>query len=335
MSRVLSLDHLSFGSPAHLWALAVVPLLYAFLALVRRRRVRDRILFTNVNLLREARPARRRRWWLRLPLLLLALAFATSAAAFGRPQVELVSSARGATIVLLADVSGSMQATDVHPERIYAAVDAMRAFVDTLPQNAKVGLISFSDNVDVLAAPTTDHVAVDNALNVLAPEGGTAIGEGVATAIRVLIESLAADGIRHQPGQDLPAAIVLESDGAQNRGGISPYAAAQAAKHAGIRIYGVALGTRHGYVSEGSGLLTRAIPVPPDPGTVSMLARVSDGQAFDATTSQTLDRVYRQLGSSLSRRDDASEISSWVDLAAAALLLSAISAARIQGGALP
>jgi Ca-activated chloride channel family protein len=335
VSRVVSLDHLSFGAPPRLWALLVVPLFFVFLALVRRRRARDRVVFTGLGLLREAGRARRRRWWLRLPVLLLALALATSAFAFARPRVRLVSSQRGATIVLLADVSESMESTDIHPERIYAAVSAMRAFVDALPRNARVGLITFSDRAEVLDAPTTDHVAVDNALNVLAPEGGTAIGTGVATAIRVIVESLAAAGVRHQPGQSLPAAIVLESDGAQNRGGISPYAAARAASRAGIRIYGVALGTRHGYVSVGSGLLTRAIPVPPDPGTVAMLARVSGGQAFDATTSQSLDSIYGHLGSSLSTQNDASDISPWVDLAAAVLLASAVAASRLRGGAIP
>jgi Ca-activated chloride channel family protein len=335
MIRVLTLDHLSFASPPHLLALLVVPLLFAFAIVFRRRRVRDRVLFTNLSLLEQAGAVRRRRWWLGLPVVLMALALATAAAAFARPQIRLVTTQRGATLLLLADVSGSMQATDIHPERIYAAADAMRAFVGTLPASAKVGLITFSDNVEVLDAPTTDHIAIDNGLDVLAPEGGTALGDGVATAVRVLVESLAAAGTRHQPGQYLPAGIVLESDGAQNRGGVSPFAAAQEAKRAGIRIYGVALGTRRGYVSEGSGLMTRAIPVPPDPGTVAMLARVSGGQAFDATSSQSLDSIYRHLGSTLVRHRDASEISSWVDLASAVLLLSGVTAARLRGGALP
>ena len=313
----------------------MVPLFFAFVVALRRRRVRDRVLFTNLSLLEQAGAVRRRRWWLGLPVALMALALATTAAAFARPQIRLVTTEHGATLILLADVSGSMQATDIHPERIYAAADAMRAFVDTLPSTAKVGLITFSDNVEVLDAPTTDHLAVDNGLDVLAPEGGTALGDGVATATRVLVESLAASGTRHQPGQYLPAAIVLESDGAQNRGGITPFTAAQDAKRAGIRIYGVALGTRRGYVSEGSGLMTRAIPVPPDPGTVSMLARVSGGQAFDATSTKSLDTIYRNLGSTLARHHDASEITSWVELASALLLLSGVTIARLRGGALP
>ena len=107
---------------------------------------------------------------------MLALALAATAAALARPSVQLVASDPSATIVLLADVSGSMQATDVLPARIYAAVNAMHQFIDVLPANNKVGLVTFSDKVDILHAPTTDHAAVDSALDVLSPEGGTALG---------------------------------------------------------------------------------------------------------------------------------------------------------------
>jgi Ca-activated chloride channel homolog len=228
-----------------------------------------------------------------------------------------------------------MEATDIHPNRIDAAILAMRAFVDALPPDDRVGLVSFSDKAQVLHPPTLDHVAVDGALNVLAPQGGTALGEGVETAVSLLVETLAAEGMRHAPGSFLPAAIVLESDGAQNRGGVSPFAAGQLARKAGIRIFGVALGTRHGFVTRGTGLLSRAIAVPPSPGTVALLARESGGQAFDATSTTALDTIYRQLGSRLAHQPQLREITSWFDLAAAVLLVSGVAAARVQGGLLP
>ena len=323
-----------FGSPAGLLALLAVPLFFAVAALIRRRRSRATVSFTNVDLLRRVARGSRR-WWLRLPLLLMALALCLAAIAFARPRLQLSTAQRETTIVLLVDVSGSMKANDIRPARIFAAINAMRDFVAGVPPNDKVGLVAFSDEAQVIRAPTTDRVAVDSGLNVLSPEGGTALGEGVATAVRVLVESLGADGPRHVPGTTVPAAIVLESDGAQNRGGITPFAAGRLAAQAGIPIYGVALGTRHGYVTTGTGLLSRSIAVPPAPGTVALLARLSGGKAFDATSDTSLNSIYRGLSSRVAHHPRLTDISPWVDLAAAVLLVCGIAAARIQGGLLP
>jgi Ca-activated chloride channel homolog len=331
----LSLHHFSFAAPAYLVALILVPLLLVFAAVVRRRRATYTVAFTNLEMLAGVTAARRGRWRRYLPLALLALALAAAVLAVARPTVQSVASDRSATVVLLADVSGSMQATDVHPARIYAAVTAMHELVDRLPASDKVGLITFSDKVDVLHRPTVDHAAVHSSLDVLSPEGGTALGDGVEAAVKMVVSTLAASGVYHRFGQYLPAAVVLESDGAQDRGLVTPFSAAQFAKAAGVRIYGVALGTRHGYVTQGSGLLTRSIRVLPSPGTVALLARESGGLAFNATNAESLDTIYRNLGSSIGRRNAQTEITSWFELAAAVLLVAAIGAARARGAALP
>ncbi len=335
LSNVLSLHHFSFEAPGRLLVLLVVPLFYLFAALIRRRRSRDTVAFTNLKLLGEVTAKRRTRWAWRRPVVLLALALAVTAAALARPSVQVVASDPSATIVLLADVSGSMEATDVLPERIFAAVNAMHQFIGVLPANNKVGLVTFSDKVDVLHAPTTDHGAVDSALDVLSPEGGTALGLGVQASVKLILASFAAAGVRHSSGQLLPAAIVLESDGAQNRGSITPLAAAGLAKAAGIRIYGVALGTRHGFITTGTGLLTKSIRVLPDPGTVALLARETGGQAYSATNASKLDTIYRQLGASIGRHRVRKDITSWFEIAAAVLLIAAVGTARSRGGALP
>jgi Ca-activated chloride channel homolog len=331
----LSLHHFSFAAPAYLVALILVPLLLVFAAVVRRRRATYTVAFTNLEMLAGVTAARRGRWRRYLPLALLALALAAAVLAVARPTVQSVASDRSATVVLLADVSGSMQATDVHPARIYAAVTAMHELVDRLPASDKVGLITFSDKVDVLHRPTVDHAAIHSSLDVLSPEGGTALGDGVEAAVKMVVSTLAASGVYHRFGQYLPAAVVLESDGAQDRGLVTPFSAAQFAKAAGVRIYGVALGTRHGYVTQGSGLLTRSIRVLPSPGTVALLARESGGLAFNATNAESLDTIYRNLGSSIGRRNAQTEITSWFERAAAVLLVAAIGAARARGAALP
>ena len=153
--------------------------------------------------------------------------------------------------------------------------------------------------------------------------------------MRILVSTLAAEGVRHTPGAYLPAAIVLESDGAQNRGTVTPFAAAELAKAAGVRIYGVALGTRQGVISQGSGFLMESFKVPPSPGTVALLARESGGEAFDATNASSLDTIYRNLGTSVGRRPALTEITSWFELASAGLLLVGVGVARGRGAALP
>lgn len=322
---------LGFGSPRYLLVLLVVPLLLAFEAAIRRRSSLHAVSFTNLEALAgvivEKRPSR----WRRLPL---ALAVALAAAAFARPHIRLAVSDRGTTIILLADVSGSMGATDVAPERIYAAIIAMRDLVAELPKGDKVGLVTFSDKVEVLDDPTSDYAAIDSGLDILTPEGGTALSSGIEAAVELAVSSLAAAGVHHGSSY-LPAAIVLESDGAQDRGTTTPLAAAELAKAAGVRIYGVALGTRHGYITAGAGVLKETFQVPPDPGTVALVARVTGGQAFDATNASRLDSIYRQLGSSIGRHSQQTEITWWCELASAIMLVLGVATARLRGGALP
>jgi Ca-activated chloride channel family protein len=336
------MGHFSFDSPGYLVFALVVPLLFVYAALVRRRRPKHAVAFTNADLVARFVAARPARWWRRLPLILLALALATASAALAGPQVELDSSHRTATVILLVDVSNSMQAHDVGQQRVgiggsrlEAAVTAMRSFLAQVPKNDKVGLVTFSDKVQVIAEPTTDHSVIESGLAVLKPQGGTALGAGVAKAVQMIVSSLAKDGVHHTTGEYLPAAIVLESDGAQNRGTMTPPAAARLARDAGVRIYAVALGRRNGYVLQGSGFFQVRIPVHPDLGVVALLARETGGKSYRATTGPALDQIYRRLGSTIGTEPQVTEITSWFDAAAAVFLVCGVAAARARGGALP
>jgi Ca-activated chloride channel homolog len=271
----------------------------------------------------------------RLPYVLFSLALAALALALAQPRIVLPNAARTTTVVLLVDVSESMRAVDVHPSRLQAAINAMHDFVRVLPSQDRVGLVTFSDKVEVLSPPTTDHAAVSTRLDVLSPQGGTALGEGVESTVRLLVSTLAAQGVRKAPGQYLPAAIVLESDGAQDRGNVSPNAAAQLAASAGVRIYGVALGKQGGFIPVGQGFYELKIPVPPSPATVGLLARTSGGQAYSATNEQSLDTIYKHLGTSIGNHSQPTQITSWFEVAAALLFAGGLIAARYGGGALP
>jgi Ca-activated chloride channel family protein len=211
----------------------------------------------------------------------------------------VLTSVPNQTVVLLVDVSGSMGALDVKPTRLRATIAAMRGLVDRLPARFEVGLVIFSSTAKVVQSPTRDRARTLKALSTLSPQSATNLGDGLDAAIQLTVASLAREGIRRAPGHDLPAAIVLESDGAQNRGVVTPLEAARSAKAAGLRVDGVALGRGDGVVKFGFGAYTSTVPVPPDPATVAQIAEVTGGADFRATTASSLESIYRGLAKTI------------------------------------
>jgi len=315
---------MTFASPPGLLALLAVPAALGVLLVVRRRRARSPVVFTNIPVLEGLVVARPRRIRSAVPALLLLLALASAGGALAQPHARLPVQVDNTTVVLLVDVSGSMSARDVEPTRLDAAVAAMRSFVDRLPSRFKVGLVQFSDSAQVLAVPTADHERVHEALGLLVADSGTALGTGLATAIRLVQSSLARDGVVRRPGANLPAAIVLLSDGKQNTGSITPLAAAAQARTAGIPIDTVALGTRHGILGYGP----FAKHVAPAPGLMRRIAAVTGGKTAAATSSSQLAAFYGGLRDSVGHTTASRAITSWFAAAAALLLLAALGLGR-------
>jgi Ca-activated chloride channel homolog len=326
----------SFVSPLFLLTLLVVPLVLVFAIVVDRRRARFPVAYTNLDLLASAVQTGRRRVWRRwVPLAFLLLALVPAAGALARPRVHLSVPDQNATIVLLVDVSGSMRANDVEPTRLDAAVAAMRTFLDRLPKEFKVGLVAFSSEPEPLIAPTSDRGAVREAIGYLEPEAGTALGDGLQVALRMVQESLRKGGYVRKAGQDVPGAIVLLSDGTQNRGLVQPVQAARKARAAGIRVYPISLGTPSGRVTFGFGAFTNSVPVPPDPVTMREIAQTTGGQSYTAETATSVVQIYRTLGSSIGRTSKLVQVTSWFALAAAVLLLASLASGRLLEGRLP
>jgi Ca-activated chloride channel family protein len=248
-----------------------------------------------------------------------------------------------ATVVLLVDVSGSMRANDVKPTRLLAAAHAMSLFAGKVPKKVKIGLISFSTGPDILVPPTTDRALLQEGIELLEPEGGTAIGDGLGVAVQV-VQSAVGDVKKGKDGK-IPGAIVLLSDGAQTRGDLTPLQGADRAKRAGIRVFTVALGTNHGTLGGGAlgggafggGLFggSGRFAVRPDPVTLAAIARDTDGVTFRAKSADKVEQIYKQLGKSIARRPEQREITSWFAGAAALLLLGSLGASRAMGGRLP
>ena len=208
-----------------------------------------------------------------------------------------------ATIVLVIDVSGSMSAKDVKPTRLEAAQVVVREFLDHLPKKFQVGVVSFSEQAEVLTPATDDRDLATYAINYLYPQRGTAIGDGLARGVEV-----ARAASPRGPTRNRPAAILLLSDGSQTEGLLLPLQGAARAKSFGIPIYTIALGTPDGVVEFNRFGTSRIIPVPPDPATLKQIAAQTGGRFYEAESVGDLREAYERLGSVVSKVERKQEV---------------------------
>ena len=286
---------MTFAAPPVLIALLAIPALVAWYVAVQRRRRRAAAAFAAPALTASViphRPGLRRHG----PPLLVAIALAALIVAAARPQRSVAVPVRGAAFVLANDVSDSMTATDVRPTRLQAARAAASRFVSQLPASALVGQMAFARRPAVLQSPTTDHALAQAAIEQLAPGGGgTAIGETITTAVRILTT------LRTAGGKRPPGAIVLLSDGGSNVGP-SPVAAARRARAAHIPVYTIALGTTRGTITERRRGATVTSPVPVAPATLDSIAAASGGRAYTAADAAGARAIYTRLATKLGRK---------------------------------
>jgi Ca-activated chloride channel family protein len=307
----------SFANPYVLLALLALPLLaLAYAGEQRRRRVAAQAF--AVEKLQPSVAPRRPRWRRHMPVLAFALAIAVLVGAAAKPQRTIATPIERASIMLATDVSGSMTATDVAPNRLVAAKQAARKFLDKVPARVNVGVLAFNQVPTVLASPSTDRETARNAIARMKSSGGTAAGDAIATATTSLRTANAATA---KSKRRAPAAIVLLSDGASTSGR-DPVAAAKAAGNASIRVYTVALGTQNGTITApGRNGTPVTKHVPPDPAALGRIANASGGKTFTAETADGLSEVYKQLGSQLGHKTEKREITAAFAGGGLALLL--------------
>ncbi|MBA2333068.1 MAG: VWA domain-containing protein [Actinobacteria bacterium] len=292
---------MSFGSPFLLLTLLALPLLVLGFLWLQRRPARYAVRYTNLDVLAGV-AASSRSWRRHAGLALFLLALAALLVGFARPSVTRLADREEATVVLVVDVSGSMQAKDVAPTRLEAAQAVMRQFIDRLPPRFQVGLVAFSEQPEVVAPATDDHPFVVDSISYLYPQRGTNIGDAIARAVQVV---RAAPTRPSEPGvkpeKQAPAAILLLSDGSQTVGLLSPLQGAQRAKSFKIPVYTVALGTPEGSIELNRFGVNRVIPVPPDAATLRQIASTTGGRAYEAQSVAGLNEAYESLGSLVSK----------------------------------
>lgn len=297
---------MSFRDPLYLFALLLVPLLVLVHLALQRRRRQAAAAFTSPALMPNVvtgRPG----WRRHVPVALLIAAVAALVVALARPERTVAQPKRQATVMLVTDVSGSMSATDVEPDRITAAQVAARTFVDKLPKSFQVGFVTFNQLAELRLPPTTDRARIQPVIDGLIADGGTAMGDGLASGLSAIESVVRAQ--QAQPGGRPPAAIVLLSDGKNTSGAAEPVEVARLAGRLRVPIYAVALGTPEGVIELPSiGGLSETIPVPPDPATLKEVARLSRGRFFDAPDAGQLESIYDTLGTRIGFEEAKEEV---------------------------
>ncbi len=313
---------MSFATPWLLLGLLLLPLIVLGYRLLQRRPGRYAVRYTNLDVLASVVDSTRS-WRRYAGLALFLLALTALLVGFARPSMTRLADREEATIVLVIDVSGSMQAEDVKPTRLEAAQKVVREFMKGLPKRFQVGVVAFSETAEVAAPASEDRQLAIDAIDFLYPQRGTAIGDALARGVEVA--RAAEPG---QAGTARPAAILLLSDGSQTEGILLPMEGAARAKSFKIPVFTVALGTPEGVVEFTRFGGTRVIPVPPDKATMRQIASVTGGRFYEATSAGDLDEAYDKMGSVVSKVERKEEVT-YAFLAGGLVLLLAAAAISV------
>jgi Ca-activated chloride channel family protein len=326
---------MSFLWPGLLWLLLLIPVLIVVYLLILRRRQKYALRYSSLSLVKEAMksgPGFRRH----ISPLLFLIALTVMVLALARPVATITLPSQQGTIILTFDVSGSMRADDIKPNRLEAAKTAARAFVAKQPSTVRIGIISFSDFAAVVQAPTKDREAVLAAINRLTPQRRTAIGSGILTSLDAIFEESGGepapppeDFLRPSapevvpspmpPGTFTSAVIVLLSDGQSNTGP-QPMDIAREALDRGVRVFTVGLGNPEGTVLRAQGF---SIRVRLDEATLKQIAQTTGGQYFKAASETDLGNIYKSLSTELVFKAEQTELTALFTAFAGALWLVA------------
>lgn len=270
--------------------LLIIPFVYTIWYFFKKRNINSEILFSNLGPLNKTKTLKSK---LRsLPQILNIIAICLLIIALARPQSSTnweESTTEGIDIVLAMDISGSMLAQDLKPDRLEASKNVAMDFISKRI-NDRVGLVIFAGESFTQCPLTTDHNVLINLFQDVKSgmvDDGTAIGMGLATAVNRLKESEAISKV-----------IILLTDGVNNSGMVPPLTAAEIAEKFGIRVYTVGVGTE-GFApypfQSPFGIQYQEVEVKIDEKTLQDIATLTDGKYFRATNNNSLKEIYKDI----------------------------------------
>jgi Ca-activated chloride channel family protein len=332
---------MNFLWPQFLWLLLAIPLLVLLYLWLIRRKKKLALRFASLSIVREAMSAGQsvRR---HIPPFLFLLALTAMLLAAARPMAVVVLPSNQQTIILAMDVSGSMRAADVQPNRLVAAQEAAKSFLKELPRTVKVGIVAFAGSAQVAQLPTTNRDDLVTAIDSFQLQRATATGNAIVVSLATLFPDAGIDisdfapksrqtGVAIDragkpppkeftpvaPGSYTSAAIIMLTDG-QRTTGVDPLDAAKVAAERGVRVYTVGIGTVDG---ETIGFEGWSMRVRLDEETLKAIANKTNAEYFYAGTANDLKKVYNTLSSRLTVEKKETEISALFAMGAAALAL--------------
>ncbi|WP_091533097.1 VWA domain-containing protein [Microlunatus soli] len=307
---------LSFLAPSRLWLLLLIPALLVLYLLLYRRRAQKKKQQAGRTMLDYVIP-RELPWKRHVAVGLSVLSLLTLTVAFAKPKDTVQVPRERATIVVAIDVSNSMMATDVKPDRLTAAKQGAVQFVKNLPEKFNVSVVEFAGTANILLPPTTQHEDAITAINTMRLQPSTAIGEGIYKSLDAIAQ---APPDPDHPNSKPPARIVLLSDG-KTQIGRPASQAAQASKKENVPIYTIAYGTPGGTI-EVNGTYQ---PVPVDRAELAGVAKISGGEAYRAESAGELKEVYKDIGSSVGKVKVDKEVTSrWAGFGLGFAILAAL-----------
>lgn len=326
---------MSFLAPERLLLVAVVAALAAAYVVLQRRRRRYAVRFTNLDLLDTVAP-KSPGWRRHLTASLAGLAALAMIVGLAQPTAAVTVAREEAIVVLAIDTSTSMEATDVIPSRIEAAISEATAFVDELPEGILVGVVAFDGSARLVVAPTAEHDLVETAISQLTTAHGTAGGDAIETALDAIAMTLdqaeevavAGEAVETLVEEVAPAAtIVMLSDG-ETTVGTTLEEASRLAVEAGVPVSTITFGTSSGAVTiEG-----QKISVPPADESMAELASATGGEAFAAADDAELASVYDDIEARVATTTEERDLSLGFVGAGLGLLVAAASLAFVWTG---
>ena len=304
---------MSFATPLLLLGLLLLPLVVLAHRWLQRRPTKYAVRYTNLDVLAGVVESTRS-WRRHAGLALFLLALAALLVGFARPSVNRLADREEATVVLVIDVSGSMQAEDVEPTRLAAAQKVVREFMKGLPKRFRVGVVSFSETAEVAAPATEDRQLAIDAIDYLYAQRGTAIGDGLARGVEVAREAeIGPDGPvtgwkRRRRRSRVRPRSSCSPTARRRKGSLLPLEGAARAKSFKIPVYTIALGTPEGVVEFNRFGGTRIIPVPPDEPTMRQIAATTGGKFYKAESVGELREAYENMGSLVSKVERKQEV---------------------------
>ena len=327
---------MSFEWPGALWLLAFLPLAVAAYLFLLRRKKKAALRYSNLALVKAAMGAAPT-WRRHVPPALLLAALAAMIVAVARPAALVTLPSNNETVILAMDVSGSMRATDVEPNRLAAAQAAAKQFIADVPSSVKIGIVAFAGTATVAQAPTRNKEDLVAAIDRFQLQRATAIGSAIIVAMATLFPDggydVASFTYERQsqrmppksafrpmpPGSYASAVIVLLTDG-QRTAGPDSLEAARLAADRGVRIYTVGVGTPQGTVV---GIEGWSMRVRLDEETLKSISDLTRGEYFYAGNAPDLNKVYKHLTSRFVLETKKTEIGALFTAAAGALVLLA------------